>query len=126
MQKVTGIGGFFFRAKDPEALAHWYHDNLGIPEAPQAEGDPSWWQQAGTTVFTPMTYAIDQFGDPQRDWALNLRVDDLPAMIEQLRAAGIEVTDAELYSIGGFASLRDPEGNPIQLWQPPNDDAPHH
>ena len=52
VEKVTGIGGFFFRATDPLALAAWYRDNLGIPEVPTSYGEPSWWQEAGTTVFT--------------------------------------------------------------------------
>ena len=119
MLKVSGIGGFFFRAKDPDALANWYRDNLGIDPVPMAEGEPAWIQQAGETVFTAMDGVVDQFGDPQRAWAINFRVPDLDGMVAQLQAAGIEVAvDAEVYSMGRFASLTDPEGNPIQLWQP--------
>ena len=119
MHKVSGIGGFFFRAKDPDALANWYRDNLGIDPVPMAEGEPAWIQQAGETVFTAMDGVVDQFGDPQRAWAINFRVPDLDGMVAQLQASGIEVAvDAEVYSMGRFASLTDPEGNPIQLWQP--------
>lgn len=119
MHKVTGIGGFFFRAKDPELLAGWYRDNLGIDPVPTAAGQQSWEQQAGPTAFTAMPEALDQFGDPDRVWAINFRVDDLDGIVEQLRSAGTEVTvDPVDYSIGRFASLTDPEGNPIQLWQP--------
>ncbi len=119
MHKVTGIGGFFFRAQDPELLTAWYRDNLGIDPVPTAPGQRSWEQQAGPTAFTSMPGALDQFGAPDRVWAINFRVADLDGIVEQLRAAGTEVVvDPEHYSIGRFASLADPEGNPIQLWQP--------
>jgi glyoxylase I family protein len=119
MEKVTGIGGFFFRAEDPDALARWYAENLGVDPIPMAEGEPAWRQQAGETAFTSMDGVVDQFGKPDAAWAINFRVDDLDAMVEQLRAAGTEVAvDPETYSMGRFASLADPEGNPIQLWQP--------
>jgi hypothetical protein len=119
MHKVSGIGGFFFRANDSDALALWYRDNLGIDPVPQAYGEQSWQQEAGETVFTAMPEAIDQFGDPTRSWAINFRVPDLDGMVEQLRVAGSTVTvDPETYQNGRFASLADPEGNPIQLWQP--------
>ena len=119
MQKVTGIGGFFFRAHDPDAIAAWYRDNLGIDPVPMAAGEQSWTQQAGETAFTAMEGVVDQFGAPDRAWAINFRVPDLDAMVAQLRDAGVAVTvDPEIYSMGRFAALADPEGNPIQLWQP--------
>ncbi|MCU1513507.1 MAG: glyoxalase/bleomycin resistance protein/dioxygenase [Microbacteriaceae bacterium] len=119
MHKVTGIGGFFFRAQDPDALADWYRDTLGIDPVPMSEGDQSWRQEAGDTAFTAMAGAVDQFGSPDRAWAINFRVLDLDGMVAQLIAAGTEVAvDPEAYSMGRFASLADPEGNPIQLWEP--------
>ena len=119
MHKVSGIGGFFFRAKDPDAIARWYLDNLGIDPVPETYDGQVWRQQAGETVFTAMSEALDQFGSPNTSWAINFRVPDLDGMVEQLRAAGIEVAvDPETYPNGRFASLADPEGNPIQLWQP--------
>lgn len=119
MIKVSGIGGFFFRANDPAALALWYHDTLGIDPVPTAYGEQSWRQDAGETAFTAMEGAVDQFGAPDRQWAINFRVADLDGMVAQVRAAGIEVSvDPESYPNGRFASLADPEGNPIQLWQP--------
>jgi len=119
MHKVTGIGGFFFRASDPEGIARWYRDNLGIDPVPQAYDEPVWQQQGGETVFTGDPSAVDQFGGPPRAWAINFRVADLDGIVEQLRAAGTEViVDSETYPNGRFASLADPEGNPIQLWQP--------
>ena len=121
MHKVSGIGGFFFRGDDPAALAAWYRDALGIDPVPEAYDEPVWIQEAGETVFTAMPEALEQFGSPGRSWAINFRVPDLDGMVEQLRAAGSEVTvDPETYPNGRFASLADPEGNPIQLWQPEN------
>jgi glyoxylase I family protein len=119
MHKVSGIGGFFFRARDSDAIARWYRDNLGIDPVPESYGERSWHHEAGTTVFTAMPEAVDQFGDPDRVWAINFRVPDLDAMVGQLRSAQIAVTvDPETYPNGRFASLADPEGNPIQLWEP--------
>jgi predicted enzyme related to lactoylglutathione lyase len=122
MHKVSGIGGFFFRAEHPDAIAAWYRDNLGVDPLPANEGDPAWRQETGETAFTAMDGVVDQFGDASRAWAINFRVPDLDGMVEQLRAAGIEVdVDPTTYSMGRFAGLKDPEGNPIQLWQPADD-----
>jgi glyoxylase I family protein len=119
MHKVSGIGGFFFRAKDPDAIEAWYRDNLGVDPVPMVEGGQSWRQEAGETAFTARDGVVDQFGDPERAWAITFRVPDLDGMVEQLRAAGSEVeVDPTTYSMGRFASLKDPEGNPIGLWQP--------
>jgi glyoxylase I family protein len=119
MEKVTGIGGFFFRAKDPKALALWYQQHLGILTIPTKDGETAWQQEAGTTAFTPFPETTKYFGDPQKVWMLNFRVRDVEKMAAQLQAAGIEVkVDPESYSYGRFARLHDPEGNPIELWQP--------
>jgi len=119
IEKVTGIGGFFFRAKDPKALALWYQQHLGILTTPTKEGETSWHQEAGSTAFTPFKETSDYFGDPQKVWILNFRVRDLDKMAAQLQAAGIAVkVDPESYPYGRFARLHDPEGNPIELWQP--------
>jgi glyoxylase I family protein len=120
MEKVTGIGGFFFRAKDHKALALWYQQHLGISPVPTGEGQTPWEQEAGPTAFAPFKETSDYFGDPQKVWMLNFRVRDLEKMAAQLQAAGIAVkVDAESYpGIGRFARLHDPEGNPIELWQP--------
>lgn len=119
MQRVTGIGGIFFRAADPAALARWYQQHLGVDSPPGDYQTPPWQQAAGPTVFAPFEQDSEYFGDAQRQWMINFRVDDLDAMVAQLRAAGIEVAiDAGQYPNGRFARLRDPEGNPIELWQP--------
>jgi len=119
MEKVTGIGGFFFRAKDPKALGLWYQQHLGILVIPTSPEESSWHQEAGPTAFTAFKETSTYFGDPSKVWMLNFRVRDLDKMAAQLQAAGIEVkVDPESYPYGRFARLHDPEGNPIELWQP--------
>jgi predicted enzyme related to lactoylglutathione lyase len=119
MERVTGIGGFFFRAKDPAALAKWYEDNLGVTQVPKDYGSTAWQTEAGTTVFAPFKHDTTYFGDMRLQWMINFRVRDLDKMAAQLRAAGTKVEiDPENYPNGRFAKLNDPEGNPIQLWQP--------
>ena len=119
MEKVAGIGGLFFRAHDPDALGRWYLDNLGISLTPTKVDSPVWKQEAGPTVFSPFPEKTRYFGDPQKMWMVNFRVHDLDKMAAQLQKAGIEVrVDPQAYPNGRFAHLHDPEGNPIELWQP--------
>jgi len=119
MEKVAGIGGLFFRAHDPQALGKWYLQHLGIALEPTSEGGTVWQQEAGPTVFSPFPEKTGYFGDPTKVWMVNFRVHDLDKMVAQLRKAGIEVKDPESYgNVGRFARLHDPEGNPIELWQP--------
>lgn len=115
MEKVTGIGGIFIRTGDTEALSQWYAQHLGIGL------DGSVWQQeAGPTVLAPFKRDTDYFGRSSQQWMINFRVADLDAMIRQLEAAGLKVeTRAEWDSeIGRFARIHDPDGNPIELWEP--------
>jgi predicted enzyme related to lactoylglutathione lyase len=119
MEKVAGIGGLFFRAHDPKALANWYLQHLGITLTPTSEGGTVWQQEAGPTAFRPFPEKTGYFGDANKVWMVNFRVHNLDKMVAQLRTAGIEVTDPESYpKIGRYARLHDPEGNPIELWQP--------
>ena len=119
MERVTGIGGFFFRSNDPKALARWYADHLGVDRVPADYDTEPWQQEGGHTVFAPFSQTTTMFGRPEQQWMINFRVRDLEAMVAQLRAAGIAVeVDEERYPNGRFAQLADPEGNPIQLWQP--------
>jgi catechol 2,3-dioxygenase-like lactoylglutathione lyase family enzyme len=116
MEKVLGIGGFFFRAPDPEALGN--ADHLGVAPPPASYDERSWEQQQGATVFAPLAADGDYLGRPEQQWMLNFRVRDRGAMVSQLEAARVEVeVDPEHHPNGRFARLADPEGNPIQLWQ---------
>lgn len=116
MEKVTGIGGFFFVSKDPEAMRKWYLDHLGVDMAPQFSGGMPWQQDAGFTVFDP--FPADNGMIPEgKSWMINFRVANLERMITQLRGAGINVSDLKEYPHGKFATLADPEGNGIQLWE---------
>jgi len=119
MERVTGIGGLFFKSQDPKSLGIWYEEHLGINVVPQSYGEPSWLQEAGPTVFAPFAADTDYFGRESQTWMVNFRVANLEAMVSQLRDSGIAVeVDAEDYPNGKFARLDDPEGNPIQLWEP--------
>ena len=118
-ERVLGIGGFFFRARDPQALGRWYETNLGVSLTPRDYDSESWRQQEGATVFEPFPSDSDFFGRPEQQWMLNFRVRDLAAMVRQLRDANVAVElDATDCPNGVFASLHDPEGNPIQRWEP--------
>ncbi|WP_415157120.1 VOC family protein [Maritalea sp.] len=120
MEKVTGIGGIFFRAKDPEMLAKWYENNLGIDQMPDDYGILGWRPKGGPTLFLPFDHTMEDFKTiPNQNFMLNFRVNDLSAMVIQLRKAGIEVSvGAEKEPNGYFAQLHDPEGNCIELWEP--------
>ena len=125
MEKVTGIGGFFFRAKDPKALMLWYKEHLGISLIPASAEQSPWQQEAGATAFAAFKETSTYF-DPQKGWMLNFRVRNLDKMAAQLQAAGTEVKiDPQTYPNGRFAHLHDPEGNPLELWEPAKPAAAH-
>ena len=114
--RVTGIGGVFFRARDPRALAAWYERHLGIDDIQKSV----WTQEAGSTVFAPFAHDTDYFGRTEQQWMINFRVDDLDGLMASLKREGIAVeTRAEWDSeVGRFCRIHDPEGNPIELWEP--------
>ena len=85
--RVTGIGGFFLRARDPEALAIWYEERLGVKPVPTTYGGEPWRQDDGVTVFAPFPQDSEMIGPPEHTWMINFRVDDLDAIVEQLRSA---------------------------------------
>ncbi|RMC31647.1 VOC family protein [Paracoccus alkanivorans] len=116
MARVLGIGGVFFKAKDPKAIAAWYERHLGISDL----GKAVWQQEAGPTILGPFSEDTEYFGRPGQQWLINFRVDDLDSMIAALKAGGIPVeTRAEWDSEAGrFARIHDPEGNPVELWEP--------
>ncbi len=114
---ITGIGGVFFRAKDPAALAQWYDDHFGITAMSETQPDP-WQQAAGPTVFAPFATDSDYYPAHQQVM-LNFRVSDLDQLLEQLRAAGVRIDDnRQEADFGRFAWVYDPEGNKVELWEP--------
>ena len=123
---VQGMGGLFFRAKDPESLAAWYKEHLGVGGgcvAEGAEGGPNewvWLHAGGPMVFQPFKADTDYFA-ADKAFMVNFRVTGLDRLLENLRAAGIEtITKPEWNDpmIGRFARIHDPEGNAIELWEP--------
>lgn len=121
MEKVTGIGGVFFRARDPEALAAWYEEHVGVPR----EGGATYgtFESAGPgerTVWSAFPSDTEYFGPGSKQLMVNYRVRDLDAMLAQLRDAGVEVDErVEEYEYGRFGWATDPEGNRFELWEPP-------
>lgn len=121
--RVTGIGGIFFKSKNPDGIAKWYQDMFGILMTPQNYDDPPWQTEAGTTVFQPFSEDTEYFGGPDNSWMMNFRVDDLDAITERLKAAGHSYEYEGEFPNGRFVKLLDPEGNAIQLWEPGGVDA---
>jgi glyoxylase I family protein len=118
MERVLGIGGFFFRARDPDALNRWYAEHLGIVPPSGDYDAPGWFPDRGETVFTAFAADSDAFGAPEKTWKINFRVASLDRVVGRLQAAGIVVETHERdYPNGRFADHADPEGNRIQLWQ---------
>ena len=124
MQRVTGVGGIFFKADDPEKMYHWYETHLGIKREDgyvtfrwRGEKDPD---EKGMTVWSIFSRDT-KYLDPSRSpFMVNYRVDDLDGLLEALRAEGVEIDPKrEDYDYGRFAWITDPEGNKIELWEPP-------
>ncbi len=109
VEKVTGLGGVFWRADNPEQLAEWYRNRLGVEGAPSDDSNAPWHQEAGFTVFAPFKRDTTYFANEQQQVMFNFRVRDLDVMVAQLRAVGEQVTtDPESYPHGRFARLYDP------------------
>lgn len=120
MERVLGIGGIFFKARDPKALKAWYRDNLGLPVDEHGsvtfvtKSDPG-----PCTLFEPFASDTTYFEPSKAPFMLNFRVRDLRAMLEQLRSAGATVDEkVQDESYGKFGWVMDPEGNRIELWEP--------
>ena len=117
-ESVLGIGGVFFKARDPVALAAWYREHLGVPAAQNATF-ASLVEQSGTTIWATFPADTQYFAPSTAPFMLNYRVSDLDAMLAQLRAAGVAVDDKfEESEFGRFGWAMDPEGNRFELWQP--------
>lgn len=125
MRRVTGIGGIFFKAQDPKALAAWYRKHLGLDVQPWG-GAAFTWQSAdnpqgvGTTVWSPFAADTGYFAPSTAPFMVNYRVAELHALLAVLRAEGVKVEDkVDESEYGKFAWVIDPEGNKLELWEPP-------
>jgi len=121
MERVTGIGGVFFKADDPDKLKAWYRDHLGVPVNERGyvkfvtKDDPG-----PCTLWTPFKSDTTYFAPSTKSLMLNFRVRDLHAMLAQLRAAGCAVDEkVDESPFGKFGWVMDPEGNRVELWEPP-------
>jgi predicted enzyme related to lactoylglutathione lyase len=123
MKKVTGIGGIFFKCKDPKKMTEWYKDNLGLTTNPYG-ATFEWYEGADNTKkaqtqWTPFPETTKYFEPSAQDFMINYRVENLEALVEELRQKGVTIVDAiESYDYGKFVHILDAEGNKIQLWEP--------
>jgi len=125
MKRVTGIGGIFFTARDPVALRAWYRQHLGIDVQDWGGAALRWVDDegrpvAGTTVWSVADAANDYFAPGKSSFMVNYRVADLHALLAELRKEGCNVLDrTDDSEFGKFGWVIDPEGNKVELWEPP-------
>ncbi len=123
MKKVTGIGGIFFKCKDPKKITDWYQKNLGLNTNPYGatfewyEGEDS--TRKGQTQWSPFPESTKYFTPSSKDFMINYRVENLEALVEELRKNDVTIVDSiETYDYGKFIHILDPEGNKVELWEP--------
>ncbi len=125
MKRVTGLGGFFFKSQDPNRLYKWYQQHLGINREPDGSGAMFHWREAedptktGLTVWSIFPHDTKYFEPSQAPFMMNFRVENLQELLQALREEGVQVDKVEEYDYGKFAWITDPEGNRIELWEPP-------
>ena len=122
-KKVTGIGGIFFKCKDPKALRAWYQTHLGL-NTNQYGSVFEWYQGADSTKkgflqWSPFKETTKYFEPSTREFMINYRVQNIEALVQQLKQNGVTVTDTiETYDYGKFVHIMDLEGNKLELWEP--------
>ncbi|MGC4100659.1 VOC family protein [Ferruginibacter sp.] len=123
MERVTSIGGVFFKCENPAAQMEWYAKRLGI--AMDQYGSSFEWRhkddatKKGYSAWSPFEKDTDYFGDAAQQYMINYRVDDLEALVKQLREAGVTIVDQmEIYEYGKFIHILDGDGNRVELWEP--------
>lgn len=125
MERVKGLGGLFFKAEDPEALYNWYEKHLGLLRQGQEAVTFNWRyadepQKSGMTVWAIFRKDTEYFNPSRSSFMMNLIVEDLDGLLAALREDGVEIDPhREDYDYGRFAWIMDPEGNRIELWEPP-------
>lgn len=128
MKRVTGIGGVFFKVKNPEAMRNWYEKHLGVPHMSQYGGTFDWRQrdnpdELGHTAWSVMDEKSEYYNPSKSKFMINYRVDDLEGLLKTLREEGVEVVgEMETFDYGKFGWALDPEGNKIEFWEP-NDEV---
>lgn len=124
MKRVTGIGGIFFKAADPKALSAWYRDHLGLDTSDWGGALFPWGGEGsakGMTIWSPFAQDTDYMAPSTASFMINFRVDDLDALLTVLRTEGCNVLErTETSEQGKFGWVIDPEGNKVELWQPPS------
>ncbi len=127
MKRVTGIGGIFFKTADPKKTQEWYKTHLGLDTSPYgAKFD--WREDADTvkkgyTLWSPFPDKTNYFEPSTKDFMINYRVENLEALVEELKKEGVTVLDKiETYEYGKFVHILDPEGNKIELFEPAAED----
>ena len=128
MKRVTDVGGIFFKSDDPEKLYQWYEKHLGIVREPHGQGASFHWREAedpereGVTAWSIFPRKSKYFDPSPSGHMVNYRVDDLDALLKALKEEGVEIDPhREEADYGRFAWIMDPDGNRIELWEPPKD-----
>lgn len=122
MKRVTGIGGVFFKCKDPKKVTEWYHKHLGLDTNPYG-ATFEWYESPDSTTkaqtqWTPFPETTKYFEPSQQDFMINYRVENLKALVEELKKEGVTIVDKiESYDYGKFVHILDGEGNKVQLWE---------
>ena len=120
MARVIGIGGVFFKAKDPDSLAAWYKRHLGLDVQPWGGVSFPCNRPDGVTAWSLFPESSEYFAPSKAPFMVNYVVEDLPAVLEALRSEGCDVdAKVETSEYGSFGWVMDPEGNRVELWQPP-------
>lgn len=124
MKKVTGIGGIFFKCKDPSQLREWYQTHLGI-ESNEYGASFEWRendnpQKTGMTQWSPFPQSTQYFAPSEKEFMINYRVENLEELVAELKSKGVTLLDEiAVYDYGKFVHILDAEGNKIELWEPP-------
>lgn len=123
MKRATGIGGIFFKCKDPKAVNEWYQKHLGVEASPY--GAQFHWKnqeeahKEGYTLWSPFPEETTYFGPPSQDFMINYTVENLEALVEELKKEGVAFADGiAVYDYGKFVHIFDCEGNKVELWEP--------
>lgn len=123
MKRVTGIGGIFFKCKDPQKITEWYHQHLGLNTNPYGATFEWFEESEGTkkaqTQWTPFAESTKYFEPSNKDLMINYRVENLELLVEELKKEGVSILDEiETYDFGKFVHILDIEGNKVELWEP--------